>query len=210
MEALLEHLVSAGPQLGSALCYVLICALLIAGGMGLPVPEDIPLLAAGVLCHHGLMDLRTTLVLTLLFVLGADMLLFFMGRRYGRQVPRLPLLRQFVTETRLARADRYFQDHGGKTLLIARFLPGIRSAVWFTAGACRIPWWKMAVCDGTAALVSVPTLVLLGYFGSQHIGKITEWTRVGQIGLLTLMVVVVVAIVAYRLLRRRRKVAAAG
>ena len=209
MQAMLDNLIHDAPQLGTALSYMVVCGLLVAGSLGLPAPEDIPLLLAGVVCHLGLADLPTMLVVTFLLVMGGDALLFWFGRRYGQHVPRLPIARHYLTEARLARAEHYFQTHGGKTLFIARFLPGIRTAVWFSAGACRTPAWKMLVYDGSAAIISVPTLVLIGYFGANQLEQVRHWTHLGQISIVLLIVGLIAATVAIKCLRRK-KVPAAG
>ena len=209
MQDILNILVNDSPHLGTALAYLVVCGLLIAGGLGLPAPEDIPLLLAGVACHLGLADLPTMLVVTFVLVMGADSLLFWFGRRYGHHVPRLPIIRHYLTEARLARAEQFFETHGGKTLFVARFLPGLRTAVWFSAGACRMPAWKMLVYDGCAAIISVPTLVLIGYFGADQLERVRHWTHLGQLSAVLLIVGLIASFVTIKCLRRR-KVAAAG
>mgnify|MGYP003303698343 CR=1 FL=1 len=207
VEDLLAFLTAIAQSLswGDVLCYVIVCGLLLASGLGLPMPEDIPLLAGGILCHHGHASLIPMIILTFLFVLGADLMIFFLGRRYGHHVPRLPLLRYYLTEKRMVKAEGYFQRHGGKTLIAARFLPAVRAAVWFTAGACKISFWKMLLCDGIAALLSVPTLVLLGFFGADQFEKARQWAGIGQFAIVLCIVVIIGAILVFRMMRRKRK-----
>ena len=140
---------------------------------------------------------------------GADCVLYFMGRRLGHHVPKLPLLRRFLDEKHLARAERAFHSHGGKTLFIVRFLPGLRAACYFTAGSFKLPFWKMLVFDGGAALISVPTLVLVGFFFSSHFDKLHRLTKEVQI-LIALAVIAVVAGFLVIKIFRRRAVASAG
>ena len=207
METLFENLIAAGDQFGTLLCYVIVCGLLLISGLGLPIPEDIPLLAGGVMCQQELTELPLMIGLTFCFVLGADLMLFWLGRRYGRHVPRLPIICRYLTEARMAKAEQFFATHGGKTLLIARFLPGIRATVWFCAGACRIQFWKMLLCDGLAAAVSVPAIVLLGFFGAQQLEKVEHWARLGHIAILAAVVIAAGSLVTYRVIRRRKVVA---
>ena len=204
MHTVLETLINDVPQLGTALSYTIVCSLLIIGGLGLPAPEDIALLLAGVVCHLGLANLPTMIVVTFLLIMSADMLLFWFGRRYGHHVPRLPIIRHYLTEARLARAENYFQAHGGKTLFIARFLPGLRSVVWFSAGACRTPVWKMLVYDGSAAIISVPTFIFIGYVGANQVEKVRHWTHLGQISVVLLVVGLTAAAVIIKYLRRKK------
>lgn len=157
-----------------------VTAVLLLGGFGAPIPEDIPLLLAGFFCSEAggrLSRLSVMLPLTYAAVLGADLIVFELGRRFGARVVYLPWLRRVLTESRLEKVSQTFHKHGGKTLAIARFLPGLRSAIFITAGVFRVPRWKMLVYDGTAALVSVPLWVLVGYACGEHIPQILNFAQ---------------------------------
>lgn len=184
--------------------FPLIIFVLLASGFGLPIPEDIPLLVTGYLCSFNPDHLWTMIPLTFAAVLGSDCCVYWMGRHFGHHVPRLPLLRRFLDEKHLARAQRAYHDHGGKTLFIARFLPGLRAASFFTAGAFKIPFWKLLVFDGSAALISVPSLVLLGFFFANQFDRVEELTNEAQALLALVIVGVITAVVVIRVLRRRK------
>ncbi|MCC7205121.1 MAG: DedA family protein [Phycisphaeraceae bacterium] len=170
MEQFLTHFSYAG-----------ILLVLLISGLGVPLPEDLPLLIAGALCAQGVASLELMLPLVFAAVVGADLMIYYLGRRFGRHVPKMPMFRRFLDEAHLQKADRAFEKHGGKTLLIARFLPGVRTAVFFSAGACRIPLWKMLVFDGGAAMVSVPLLVMLGYFFGSNLDTVRDWVHDSQV-----------------------------
>ncbi len=204
MEQFLSNLVTDAGNLGPMFSYAVVGGILLLSGFGLPIPEDIPLITAGVLCYNEMADLPTMLVLTFIFVVGADLMLFCLGRQYGHHVPRLPLVRHYLTPARILRAEKYFVDHGGKTLFIGRVLPGLRAPIFFSAGVCRIPAWKMIVYDGSAAILSVPALVLLGYFGAEQIDKFRRWAAFGEWGIVVLIVLGVACLVGWKVWRRRR------
>ncbi len=196
-------------ELMTHLPYVGVIGLLLISGFGLPLPEDIPLLVGGYLCAQGYANIWVMVPLSFAAVLGADCILYWLGRRYGHHVPKLPLLRRYLNEAHLTRAEASFHNHGGKTLFIARFLPGLRAAVFFTAGVFKIPFWKMLAFDGSAAVISVPALVLVTYFFADHIDQIKHWSGEAQLLLAVGMVAVIGGVVAFNVLRRR-KVASAG
>jgi membrane protein DedA with SNARE-associated domain len=187
--------------------YVGVAAVLLALGFGFPLPEDIPLLTGGYLCGIGHTHIEIMMPVCLAAVLGADAILYYLGRRYGHHVPRLPVLRRYLTESRLAKAERTFHDHGGKALFVARFLPGVRSACFFTAGTFKIPFWKFMVYDGSAALISVPTLVWLGWLGGRYFGmeQVKKWAAEGQFAVISGIVVVIVLFIAWKIVRARRR-----
>ena len=208
MDWLFPRLLDLSINHGGHLLVVVVVCLLLLSGMGLPLPEDIPLLFAGLLSSQGVLCLEIMIPLTFLAVVGADSILYFLGRTYGHHVPRLPLLRRFLSTARLERAQLAFHEHGGKTLFVARFLPGIRAPVFFTAGIFKIPYWKFLAFDGSAAAISVPLLVLIAYFGGQNLDKIRHMAKEAQISI-AVAAGFMVLLVAIWQLRRRRKIAAA-
>ncbi|HEX7010122.1 MAG TPA: DedA family protein [Phycisphaeraceae bacterium] len=173
MEALLLQLAGHAP-------YVAVIGVLLLSGLGLPLPEDIPLIVAGYLCGQGYTNPWVMFPGAFMAILGADGLIFVLGRRYGHHVPRLPLLRRFLTEQRLARTEQMLHRHGGKFIFMARFLPGLRTAAFFTAGGFKIPYWKFFLFDGSAALLSVPAILLLAYAFSHQIHQVSQWVADGQ------------------------------
>src|SRR3712207_6788336 len=77
---------------------LVIFALLFACGLGLPLPEDIPLLIGGYFVGRGKMTLVVVCVLAGLGITGGDCCLYSLARRYGLKVTRLPLIGRHVTE----------------------------------------------------------------------------------------------------------------
>ena len=183
--------------------YILIAVLLLSSGFGAPIPEDIPLLIGGWLCALDQASLAVMLPLAWIFVLAGDCVLYFLGRRYGHHVPRIPGLSRVLTPHRIERTERFFQKHGGKTLFVVRFLAALRASTWFVAGAVRTPFWKFVAYDGAAALIFAPGLVLLGWrFGPQG-PEIALYVRWAQLGLTLLLILAVAITVAITLTRRR-------
>jgi membrane protein DedA with SNARE-associated domain len=187
MEAFLHQL----PHVG-------VVIVLLMGGMGFPLPEDIPLLVGGYLCHLGHANIYVMVPICYAAVLGGDFMMFALGRRYGKQVSKLPLLRRFLTPERLEKAVGAFEKYGGNALFVGRFLPGLRAGVFFSAGAFRVPAWKMLVFDGSAALISVPTLILVAYYGGDQIDRVRDIVADAQLVFFLLLVVVVSTIVWIR------------
>jgi len=88
-------------------------------------------------------------------------------------------------------------------VMIARFLPGLRTPTYFTVGHAKLPFWEFLLFDGVAALVSAPLWVCLGfYFGSNIEEAARAARRFGH--LILLAVLVVVLAVGIRWWQRRR------
>jgi membrane protein DedA with SNARE-associated domain len=187
--------------------YAGLVLVLLATGVGLPLPEDVPLLAAGYLCNEDIMRLEIAIPLALAAVIGSDCILYAFGRRYGRDLHSNWFTRRLVTPERLARAAEVYRRHGGKALFAARFMPGLRAPLFFAAGAFRIPFWKLLVFDGGAAVLSVPAIILLGWWFAEQIDVVRDQTRRVQIliGVLIVLGVVGIAVAIYFRQRISRK-----
>ena len=197
MEALIEHL----PYLGVVL-------ILLVAGFGVPIPEDVPLVIGGVMCGLGHADVLIMLPLSFAAVLGADLTMFTLGRLHGDRLRRLPILRKYLSDERLAKVADAYHAHVGKTLFTSRFLPGLRTPLFFTAGSVGISYWKLILFDGAAAIISVPALVLAGYFGAARKDQILHLVRQAQWLVVAVVVLAVVIFVLVRLVRRRRPASA--
>lgn len=193
METFIEHLP-----------YVGVVVILLIAGFGLPLPEDLPLIAGGIMCGLGDANIYIMVPLCFAAVLGADVLIFSMGHWHGDRVRQWPFIRKVLTDERLERVSEAYHDHVGKTLFTARFLPGLRTALFFTAGSVGIPYWKMLVFDGLAALISVPALVLAGYFGAANKDLILELARDAQMAVLGVLLLIVGGYVGLKWMRKKR------
>lgn len=149
--------------------YLGLILVLLAAGFGLPIPEDIPLLAAGWLVYKGNADFTLMIATALFGVLLGDTLIFTLGRRYGMRILEHRFLRRIARPWLLARAQALYDDHGAKVLFAARFMPGLRAVVFLNAGIFKVPYWKFIAFDGGAALISVPLWVWVGCKFSQHL-----------------------------------------
>lgn len=173
--------------------YVGLAVILMLTGMGLPVPEDIPLLASGIICGEGHANIYIMIPVAVFFTVFSDCILYFLGRKYGHHIPKLPMLKKYLTEKNLAKAEKAFNKHGGKTLFMSRFMPGIRATFYLSAGMFRVPFWKMIVFDGGAAILSVPCWILVAYYFAKHdmLDRLEEVTGGMKTAILVLVGVVI-------------------
>jgi membrane protein DedA with SNARE-associated domain len=148
-------------------------------GLGLPIPEELTLLAAGFFVHLGMIRFYPALATVFAGVLIGDMAMYSIGRKWGRGIITHKHIRKFFSDRRLERARQFFCDHGSKTIFIARFLSGFRVAVFLAAGTMGMMPAKFLILDTLAALIMVPLLLLLGYSFGANIGWLTNlFTRI--------------------------------
>jgi membrane protein DedA with SNARE-associated domain len=146
-------------------------AILVLGGLGLPIPEDIPLLAAGALIHHGDLNGPLALIVALSGVVLADSLVFSVGRLSSHSTASRPHWLP-LTDHHIERVKSLFTRYGPWTVVVARFIPGTRLATYWCAGAMGMRYRTFAAGDGLAALVSVPVWLLFGYLGASRLDQI--------------------------------------
>lgn len=168
--------------------YAGVALALIGRGIGVPIPEDIPLLTAGYLCAKGVCDLRWMLPLAWASVLVSDSLSLCAGRFFRGQLPRLPVIRWVLAPHRIQKAERFYERHGLKGLLAARFMPGFRTPLFFAAGTAGMPYLRFLAIDAGASMVSVCAMVFLGWFFPSRLVRLKDLLGAGQWGALVLTV----------------------
>ena len=137
--------------------------ILVLGGLGLPVPEEAPIILAAILSRGGSMWWPLALASCLSGVLLGDFIVYFLGFFYGEKVLSLPLTRKFLTRPREEQIKGYFHRHGVKILILGRFAVGFRTAAYLTAGILKLPTLKLFVTDLFAASLSTFLMFGLGY-----------------------------------------------
>ncbi len=169
--------------------YLGVAAVFLLCGMGLPLPEELVLLAAGYVCAKLDLNLWVMMVWCGGAITAGDILPFLLGRVFGPRLLRLRWMRIFVTKRRLATFDLWFRRRGDWVILIARFIAGLRMVAFFTAGAMKMPWRRFLLYDGIGILLIVPLLTWLAYASQEYIDQLIEdvqqvergilWTAIG-------------------------------
>jgi membrane protein DedA with SNARE-associated domain len=178
-------------SLEGAPAYALVFGLLVGSGFGLPVNEDILLVAAAALTLKGVMDPVGLIAAAWCGVVIADLLIFHWGRVFGARLLRQKFVGRWLPERKLLAMQGTMVRWGPGYIFVARFMPGVRSAVYFAAGSLKMPYRHMVVFDGAAALVELPLLVYgVRYLGGQWheiVGMIQNYQGLAGAALLLLL-----------------------
>ena len=161
-------------QLLTAGSYLALFGLLFACGLGLPLPEDIPLLISGFLSAQGKMNLVWAGVVAWCGIIGGDVLLYNFGRRYGMGITKVRFIGKHVTPERIAHAETLFKKYGIWVVAIGRLFAGVRGAVVIAAGTVRFSFIKFLIADGLAAIVSGGAFLLLGHWVGKKLGTLAQ------------------------------------
>ena len=156
-------------ELIGKLGYLGIALILLLGGLGLPVPEEAPIILAAVLSKGGKMYWPLALASCFAGVLLGDFVVYFLGFFYGEKVMSLPLTRKVLSPAREEQIKGYFHRHGFKILILGRFAVGFRTAAYLTAGILKLPALRLFLTDLFAASLSTLTVFGLGYVFAHQI-----------------------------------------
>jgi membrane-associated protein len=188
--------------------YALLFALLFSCGIGAPMNEDILLLAAAALTLKGVMEPVPLMVVAWFGLVLGDALVFHWGHRFGARLLRHRYFARVVPEARLASLQDTMRRYGPGYIFVVRFMPGIRTPLFFAAGSLKMPYRHLFIYDGAAALVELPLLV----YGVRYVGgrweEILALMQRFQGVLLPVFFALVVGV--WLLARRRARAKAAG
>jgi len=186
--------------------YLGIFAVLFLGGLGAPIPEELPILAAGALAHEGYMRWWVALPICLAGVLSGDAVLYGVGYHWGERILEWSIVRRVLTPTREHVLMGAYRRHAAKTVFTARHVMGLRAAAFLTAGIARVPFWKFILVDAAAALLGVPTGFALAYFFTDQVDVILHDVRRVERWLTLLALVALAAWIGVLAWRKNRAV----
>lgn len=158
LETLLDQFQGTPLSLWGPFAVLLLC------GLGLPIPEDIVLIAAGAL---GVLDERAWIYVSAVMyagVMAGDSIIFLAGRFFGGRLRAAPWFQRIFPAAKQDKVEVLFERHGSTGMFLGRFLPGLRAPIFFTAGSMKVSYFKFLCFDGFAALISVPFFVWLGHW----------------------------------------------
>lgn len=178
--------------------------LLLAAGVGLPLPEEVTMVGSGFLLHQGRVEFPLIVTTCVVATLLGDSIPFWLGRKFGSNLIDHPnMARIFHAELR-ALIEKRFARHGNWGVFTCRFLPGIRLPGFFTAGTLGMSYPRFILIDGIGALIMTPIWILVGRAFGKHISSLEDQvTDLNQILGFTLMAVLIG--VGVRLLMRKRQ-----
>jgi membrane protein DedA with SNARE-associated domain len=151
--------------------YLGITLFLILTGCGLPLPEEVAIIAAGVAAAapNGL-NPWGALAACLVGAVAGDSAMYLIGRRFGKGIlERHPLWARVINPDREKQIELLLTKHGAKMLLLARFLVGLRSPFYFAAGVLKANYLRFLITDIVCALLVVTLFFGLTYFYGKQI-----------------------------------------
>jgi membrane protein DedA with SNARE-associated domain len=140
--------------------------------LGLPLPSAPLLIAAGALARAGKMNLTFALALPFVAVILADLFWYFLGRYRGGRILKLLCRISLEPDSCVRRTENLFIRHGARSLLVAKFIPGLNTAASSLAGVFRMPVRRFMIFASLGALFWVVSVTSLGLILGDQLERI--------------------------------------
>jgi membrane protein DedA with SNARE-associated domain len=172
--------------------------------VGVPLPGETILIAAGFLVHKGILDPGDAIASGILGTIVGNQIGYWVGLKGGR-----PFVLRWgryvgITTERLVRVERFFAHHGGKAVFLARFVPGLRAFGALVAGISLMHWRVFFFYNVLAGAVWATASILVGYLFSGSLDLVGEWMGSVTVLLVVLLVLTLVFYLAYRWVANHR------
>ena len=170
--------------------YSLIIIFMVASSFGLPVPEELVLVSAGLIAYMAKdpvsfpppypdavgVDPIVLAMVCFFAVFISDTLVYLIGKFFGAQIIKSEFFKRRTKIGIFETINSWFLKYGGLSCGIFRFTPGLRFPGHLSCGLFGIPLWKFLLIDGAAALISVPTQILfVATYGNIILDKMKEF-----------------------------------
>jgi membrane protein DedA with SNARE-associated domain len=161
--------------------------------MGVPLPGETILIAAGVMVQRGHLDLGDAIFFGTLGAVAGDQIGYWIGRKGGRPFVLRWGRHIFFTPERLGRTETFFARHGGKAVFMARFVAGLRVFGALVAGISRMPWRGFLFYNALGGAAWATAAIAAGYLLGSSLSLLERWTGLTTELLLLLLLAIVAA-----------------
>jgi membrane protein DedA with SNARE-associated domain len=167
--------------------------------MGVPVPGETALIAAGILAHDGRLQIEFVILIAAVAAITGDNLGYLIGRKGGRVLLEKdgPLLKH--RKAVLEKGEPFFARHGAKAVFLGRWVAGLRIAAAWLAGINRMHWLTFFFWNALGGIAWATSVGLAAYFLGHIAEKIIKDAGLIGIG------VVLLAVIGFFVWRRRRR-----
>lgn len=164
-----------------------------ASAFGLPLPEEIVLVSTGFVAYMAMhpevapppelgahpVNYKVLAFIALFAVVSSDVIIWYLGKHFGKRIFKWKWVQKFLPPERLGQVQSWSHRYGFWASGIFRFTPGLRFPGHLFCGMIGIPLWKFLAVDGTAALLTVPTQILLiAHYGDSILKYFREFKLV--------------------------------
>lgn len=170
--------------------YTSTIAMMLGSAFGLPIPEEITIVSLGLIAYIGsnphlfppiegathAVSVLPAALICFAAVFLSDCLVFTIGRTVGRKISTWGSMKSIFNPKVMGTIDRLTHKYGVWGVAIFRFTPGLRFPAHILLGMSPLPLWKFLAVDGLAALLSVPTqIIIIAHYGEVILGTLHQF-----------------------------------
>jgi membrane protein DedA with SNARE-associated domain len=185
--------------------YVGLFAMLLGGAIGLPIPEDLPLLLAGVLLHQQKAELLPTFVTVYSGIMVGDIILYFIGRKLASSANKRGWFKDKLSPEKIEETRASIKKRGFLAILFARHLFYLRSVTFIACGAMKMDFKQFFLCDAFAALLSATLMLSLGFMFSENYQILFDYFKQFKIFLVVISIIAIGLFVLIKLRSNKRR-----
>src|SRR5271154_2774453 len=178
--------------------YLVICVIVFAEAIGVPVPGAVALVAGGAAAASGALNAPAVVLFAVAAMLAADSLLYVLGRVTGWALLKFLCRVSVDPETCVLHSAESFYKRGRTTLLIAKFIPGVSTMAAPLAGSMKMPFPQFVGLDFLGACIYALSYGAVGFIFRDFIAKIIGGFRAAGHAVEIVVVIGVIAFIAYR------------
>jgi membrane protein DedA with SNARE-associated domain len=192
------------PQMLVEYGYAGLLVLLVLGIVGLPLPDETLIMAAGFLVRRGDLHAVPTFAVAVIGSTCGITLSYVIGRTAGAGLLDRAQTWLHLTAEKRARFERWYATMGRWALMVGYFVPGLRHVVAIGAGTSRLPWHTFALFAYLGAIVWVATFLVTGYVLGREWERSSPGLRIAIVAVGLGLIVVVGVLTWVRRKRQRR------
>jgi membrane-associated protein len=142
--------------------------------LGFFLPGDTLLIAAGVFAHSGKLATISVILVAIIAAITGDSTAYFIGKKLGGKVFKKKDSLLFNAD-HIARAEVFYEKYGPKALLVAHFLPVVRTFTPLLAGVGKMPYRKFLIFNATGDIAWATSVTLIGYYIGSRVPNVDHY-----------------------------------
>jgi len=183
--------------------YLVVFLILVACGLGLPIPEDIILVVSGLLVGEETFHFVRAVMTCMGGVLIGDSIIFLLGRFWGEKIIHSKYLSKIFHVKLRDRVEKGVKKYGNKIIFFARFMPGLRAPIYFSLGTFKKSYLTFISIDFLAAIISVPVWVYVGLFFHENLPLLEMKMKKVKTGLYIMLILILLLIIVGHYVKRK-------
>lgn len=190
--------------------YSITVVMMVLSAFGLPLPEEVTIITIAILAYMGahpnlypppfpdapVVDMWVASLICVSAVLFSDIVVYSIGHRSGKILENSPRFKKIFQNGKMIKIQKLTHEYGIWAVFMFRFMPGVRFPGHLFCGMMNYKLWKFLAIDAFAALISIPTQILLvGTYGEAMVSTFKKF----KIILFSILGVLVLSIVIKRI-----------